>query len=135
MKLADCIPGHKADLLAVAHAERRGFPVLADVLPKLLPWIKDPTWPVAEPLVQLLATAGREIAPHLMVILVSDDQDLKLAVLVTLGPKLTPPVRELLRPEVTRLATSPAPAERQATIDEAAQLLLTAWDSSPAPRV
>ena len=127
MNLSKCIPTHKGDLAAAHQAEIAGFPVLNDVVGDLLPWVKDPNWPVAEKLVPLLANADLEIAPHLMAILASQDEDWKMAILITIAPKLKPGIRTLLTPMLDRMATTPTDTEATATIDEAAKLVLAAW--------
>ncbi len=127
MNLRDCVPKHKGDLAAVDLAVRAGYPALGDIFAELLEWVKDPTWPVAEKLVPLLAQAGPDIAPHLMVVFASTDEEWKVAILVTLAPYLRPEVRRLLRPAVERMATHPTDAERAATVDEAARILLQTW--------
>ena len=127
MNLHDCIPSHKGDLAAAAQAEMAGYPALNDILGDLLPWVKDPNWPVAEKLIPLLANAEMEIAPHLMASLASHDEDMKMAILVTIGPKLKPGIRTLLKPAIERMASQPSESEKAATIDEAAKLLLSSW--------
>ncbi len=129
MNLSKCIPTHKGDLAAAHQAEMAGFPVLNDILGDLLPWVKDPTWPVAEKLVPLLTGADMEIAPHLMAIFASHDEDWKMALLVTIAPKLKPGIQKLLAPTLDRMATTPTDTEAAATIDEAAKLVLAAWSA------
>ena len=129
MDFRDCVPDHKDDLAATENATRAGYPALADVLGDLLPWIKDPTWAVAGKLIPVLAKAGPEIAPHIMVIFAGQDEDLKQAILLTLAPKLQPAVRALLKPEIERIANSPTDGEAAAGADEAARLVLSAWGS------
>ena len=127
MNLSKCVPTHKGDLAAAHQAEMAGFPVLNDILGDLLPWVKDPNWPVAEKLVPLLVEADRAIAPHLMAIFASQDEDWKMAVLMTLAPKLKPDIRPLLTPTLDRMASDPTESEAAATLDEAAKLVLAAW--------
>ncbi|MDH3234095.1 MAG: DUF5071 domain-containing protein [Alphaproteobacteria bacterium] len=85
---ADCVPKDKFDEAAVERAERLGYPGLNPILPALLEWVQDPTWPVAIELMPLLAKAGPEIAPHLITIL-------RRTTVAGAGPELGPVSKEV----------------------------------------
>ncbi len=77
MDLTDCIPEDKFDTDAVARAAGLGFPAINPILPDLLVWVQDATWPVAQDLFPLLVKAGPEIAPHINSIFEGDDEGWK----------------------------------------------------------
>ena len=67
------IPRDKHDIAAIKRAKAIGFPALNEYIPQYLEWLQDGNWPVADPVSELLVTAGPEIIPHIIEILQGDD--------------------------------------------------------------
>jgi len=123
-KPEDCVPKDKFDIAAVERARSVGFPALTEVLPRLLVWLQDCNWPVAEPVASLLPDAGIEILPHLREVLSSDDGAWKYSVLTLLVPDLDPQIIAGLTDDLARLATHPTAEDRAEGVDQAARDLL-----------
>jgi hypothetical protein len=107
MYLEDCIPKDKFDHDAVKRASEIGYPGINAILPDLLVWLQDRTWPVAPDVARLLERAGTGIAPHISAILNSRDSQWKYGVLIELGPSLDGDVWRLIEVDVIRLIDAP----------------------------
>jgi hypothetical protein len=104
------LPQSKHDLERAHALVALGFPGVEPVLPRLLEWIQDMNWPVAQVLAPFLAEIGRPLAPHIRQVLQTDDlawQDYILSGVVLASPELI----EELRPQIERLALHPTPIE------------------------
>lgn len=124
MELDSCIPADKHDHAAVARAVDAGYPALNLALPELLEWVQDINWPVAPDLVALLAQAGPEIAPHVKMILNSEDTGWKYSVLAFLAEHLRWEVWVLIEPDIARIARRPTAREKADEVNRVARELL-----------
>ncbi len=131
-ELARCIPTHKSDHAAVEAATALGFPAINPILAHLLEWLQDINWPVADDVIELLAPAGPEIAPHIRIILNCDDDGWKWHLIVGLGKRLGSDVRVLILNDVQRLTEAPTDNERVEEVDEVARELLEFWGEDKA---
>ena len=107
MNLAECIPKNKSDHDAVKRATEIGYPGINPILPDLLVWLQDRTWPVAPDVAALLQDAGTGIAPHINAVLNSRDGQWKYGVLCELGNSLDGDVWRLVEVNVIRLVDAP----------------------------
>lgn len=126
MKVQDCIPKDKQDLLALERAQTIGFPSLNEVLPDMLEWLQDANWPVARPTASVLANAGTEIAPYINDILAGKDSIWKYWLIELLVQELSSDVLSELRHELQRLARQPTRNDKLEKVDTLAQHVLAA---------
>lgn len=124
MDIRACIPAHKSDDAAVEAAKAAGFPALNPVLPELLEWFQDISWPVAQDLVPVMAGAGPEIVPPIREVLDGNDGQWKNALVGWLIRELDPAVRALLMDHLIRLAEAPTYDDMLEDTDEFARHLL-----------
>ena len=82
------IPKDKHDIEAVEQLKKAGAELVIPLLPKLLEWIQDMNWPVAEPMVELLLQYPNEITPLVEQVLRGDDDMWIYWCLVNIVPKL-----------------------------------------------
>jgi hypothetical protein len=104
------LPQNKHDVEQARALVALGFPGVEPVLPRLLEWVQDMNWPVAQVLAPFLAGIGKPLAPHIERVLRTDDlawQDFILSGVVSRSPELI----EELRPQLERLALSSTSAE------------------------
>jgi hypothetical protein len=93
--------------------------------PRLLEWVQDLNWPVAQILAPFLASAGRILAPAIREVLASHDNTWKWSVMTGVIAR-SPELVALLRPELERIAAAPSVGERDADLDRMAGELLGA---------
>jgi hypothetical protein len=93
--------------------------------PRLLEWVQDLNWPVAQVLAPFLACAGRIVAPAIREILTSDDETWKWSVVTGVIAR-SPELVAALRHELERIAIAPSPSERHEELDQIATKLLEA---------
>jgi hypothetical protein len=117
------LPRSKFDMAAARALADIGYPAIAPLLPRLLEWVQDENWPVAMTLLPFLQTIGLPLAPHLRLILKTDDEPWKGIVIRNLVAP-TSPLRDALRDELERLAFHPTPGEREEALDEEARSVL-----------
>ncbi|QYF91807.1 DUF5071 domain-containing protein [Massilia sp. PAMC28688] len=91
--------------------------------PRLLDWVADLNWPVAQTLVPFLASAGRIVAPGIREVLASDDDTWKWSVVTGIIAR-SPELVMLLRPELERMVKVPSQGERDEGLDQVASELL-----------
>jgi hypothetical protein len=118
------IPRGKADLDRARAAVAAGYPAVAPILPELTAWLQDCNWPVAHILAPFLASIGAPMAPHIWLVLKSDDDVWKYWILATVLPSLPKDVALQFRPELERLCHAPKDNERQEELDQQARLAL-----------
>ena len=106
------LPIDKTDTAAVSKIVAVGFPGVAPVLPKLLEWLQDMNWPVAQILQPFLASIGAPLAPHIRAVLTADDDVWKYWVVQGVVGKSAALVHAL-KPELERLAHSPTDGEAE----------------------
>ena len=114
------IPVDKHDVNKVKAIAEMGYPGIEPVLPVLLGWIQDVNWPVARELAPFLATIGAPLAPHCRQIFATDDDTWKYNVIEQIVAP-SPALRNILRPELERLAAQPTAGERIEEVDIVAQ--------------
>lgn len=91
--------------------------------PRLLEWVQDLNWPVAQTLAPFLANAGRIVVPGIRKILASNDDTWKWSVVTGIVARSQELV-VLLRPELERIAKVPSQGERNEGLDRMASELL-----------
>ena len=75
------LPLNKDDVAAIEAIAARGYPAVQPILPDLLKWIRQDSWPVAKPILEFLVTIGPRLAPQVREALGSQDGSLKAVVL------------------------------------------------------
>jgi hypothetical protein len=115
--LTALLPIDKADTEAASKVVATGFPSVAPVLPKLLEWLQDMNWPVAQILQPFLASIGAPLAPHIRAVLATDDDVWKYWVVQGVVGKSAALVHAL-QPELERLAHSPTGGEVEEGVSE-----------------
>lgn len=104
------IPQHKFDTERAQAVIQTGYPAIEPILPQLLEWIQDMNWPVALILAPFLSSIGNPLAPHIKIILSSNDEIWKYWIL----NRIVQASSELaisLRREIERLAFTPTAQE------------------------
>jgi hypothetical protein len=126
----ELLPRDKCDVDNARAVVRLGYPSVAPVLPDLLEWFKDCNWPASHPIGDFLATLPEQTAPLVWKILRGDDHIWKYWCIVRLIRTMPISIAEQFRPELTRIAQNPTPAERSEELDEVAQdALCVIWPS------
>ena len=80
-ELRKSLPASKDDVSAVAGLARMGFPAVQPLVPDLLKWTRDGSWPVAKPITNLLVAIGPALVGDLNAALGSRDNRLRTAAL------------------------------------------------------
>ena len=100
-----------------------GYPTVEPILPALVEWMKDINWPVARVLQPFLASIGAPLAPHIRRVLETTDDVWKYWVMSCIVAESTE-LRQLLNPEIQRLASSPTPGESDEEVNAIARKIL-----------
>ena len=83
--LRNLLPADKNDLVAVDALIARGYPTVDPILLDILKWIRQPQWPVADPLAKFLLSLGPALLPHIHRIFSSSrDEQWKAEILRTI---------------------------------------------------
>lgn len=82
------IPKDKHDIAAVEKLKTADAEAVIPLLPKLLEWVQDMNWPIAEPMVELLLHYPNELTPLVDEVLRGDDDMWIYWCLVSIVPKL-----------------------------------------------
>ena len=117
------IPQTKFDIDRAEQVVTTGYPGVEPILPELLEWIQDCTWPVARILAPFLGSIGTPLIPHIRRILATDDTIWKYWTLSYLVQG-SPDVVAALREDLQRYANSPTPDETAEGLTELAQNIL-----------
>ena len=115
------IPRDKHDIAAIKRAKAIGFPALNEYIPQYLGWLQDGNWPVADPVSELLVTAGPEIVPHIIEILQGDDAGRSYFLIVTLIQEFKtrrPECFAEIEPELVRIKDNPTEFEISECVHE-----------------
>ncbi|CAN5308872.1 hypothetical protein BH10PSE3_BH10PSE3_40170 [soil metagenome] len=120
-QLTALLPKDKLDTAAIGRLSQAGYPVIEPLLAKLLTWMQDLNWPVAQELRLFLADIGAPLAPHIRAVLQTDDEAWKYWTVIGVVAESNP-LSLMLRPE--RLASSPTDGEREERIDLVARNIL-----------
>ena len=124
------LPRNKSDLANARAVVALGYPAVAPVLPDLLKWLRDCNWPVSRPIGDFLATLPEQLAPVIWNVLRDDDDIWTYWCIVRLISAMPPDIAEQFRPELTRLAERPTPAEHSEELHEVAQeAIQSLWPS------
>lgn len=121
--LAALVPTHKSDTEKVRAIVALGYPAVAPIIPRLLEWMQDLNWPVAQELHPFLASIGAPLAPEVRRILETDDETWKFWILGMVVAE-SAELAALLRPELGRLAAHPTPDEREEGLHKVARAIL-----------
>ena len=123
--LIACIPTSKHDHAAVQRARAVGFPSLNPVIPNLLEWLQDMSWPVADPVTDLLLLAAvPDLEAPILDVLRTEDAIWKYWVLDRVVRRSTGPLPDTLRTEIVRIARFPRPSEQGEDVHIVAQEVL-----------
>lgn len=117
------IPQNKFDVDRARAAVDAGYPVVEPILPKLLEWLQDINWPVAQILYPFLASIGTPLIPHIQHVLDTNDEIWKYWI-ITFIVSESPEVAAYFRDILVRLASSPTERETEEGLNEAAQAVL-----------
>lgn len=129
IELEDCVPKNKYDKESMGKARLLGIPGINAILPQLLEWLQDRNWPVAYEVLDLLSNADEEIVPHIKTVLASQDGSWKYS-LITIGliSRLSPSIRESLRPDLQQLVDNPTENDIKEKVDLSSKEILDEWD-------
>lgn len=117
------LPRDKFDTANAEQLAALGFPAIEPVLPQLLEWMQDCSWPVAQVLQHLLASIGAPLAPHIRKVLNQEDEIWKYWVLHCIVRESSELARAVM-PDLQRLATFPTAREQMEELDLVAKGIL-----------
>ena len=80
-ELRNLLPANKDDVEAIRAIAAHGYPAVQPILLDVLKWIRDESWPVANPASEFLVSIGPRLAPEVLQVLGSRDDALKAVVL------------------------------------------------------
>lgn len=124
MEIKDYIPNNIHDVLAVERLKRLSFETVRNDVPKLLEWLQDTHWDVAEGIAEYLLPHVNEITQELIFILNTDDSMWKYFVICILiarsQEKLDPDLIKVLK----RIAEHPSRIDAEDSVDEAAKMVI-----------
>lgn len=80
-ELRTAVPADKNDLAAVEQLTKLGYPAVQPVLYDVMKWIRQPSWPVARPVLEFLVSIGPALTPEVQTVLGSRDDSWKAVVL------------------------------------------------------
>ena len=118
------IPRGKSDTRRAMAAAALGYPGIEPILGDLLAWTADGNWPVARILDELLASVGPPLAPHVRLVLASNDNTWKYFLLVDIVA-YSETLASALMPELQRLVTAPTIGEQSEGVDEIAAEIIS----------
>jgi hypothetical protein len=121
--LASLLPDDKIETEKAEAIVALGFPVVAPILPRLVEWMQDINWPVAQTLQPFLASIGAPLAPHVRHVLATNDEIWKYWIVrCIVGESVE--LAQVLKPELQRLASLPTPGEVEEEVDQMAREIL-----------
>lgn len=120
----DYIPRDIHDVMAVERLKHLPFEAIREDVPKLLEWLQDTHWDVAEGIAKYLLPHVNEITQELLFILNTDDGMWKYFVICILiarsQKKLDPAIIKVLQ----RIAEHPSKIDMEDTVDDAARMVI-----------
>jgi hypothetical protein len=125
------IPQNKIDTERARAVVAAGYPAVAPILPRLLEWLQDYNWPVAQVLAPFLASIGSPLIPYIQHVLNTDDEIWKYWIINTILHNSLE-LATAYRAELQRLAYSPTQRESTEELDEVAQEVLEKYGWSKA---
>ena len=75
MSIKDLVPKHKSDFSTIAALKTISVTEVKPILERLLEWIQDCNWPVAQQLLTVLPRFHTELIPHVKNVLKSNDDE------------------------------------------------------------
>lgn len=124
MEQKNHIPQNTNDVIAIERLEHLPFEAVKADIPKLLEWLQDGHWEVAEGITKYLVPHINEITEELLFVLNTEDSMWKYFVicgLISRSPeKLDPALIEVLR----RIAEHPSRVDAEDTVDEVAKAII-----------
>jgi hypothetical protein len=118
------IPNNSYDVLAVERLKRLPFEAIRNDIPKLLEWLQDLHWDVAEGIVEYLLPHVGDVTQELLFVLNSDDSMWKYCVINGLiarsKGKLDPELIIVLK----KIAEHPSKIDSEDAVDEAAKMII-----------
>jgi hypothetical protein len=124
VEIKDYIPNNIHDVLAVERLKRLSFETVRNDVPKLLEWLQDTHWDVAEGIAEYLLPHVNEITQELIFILNTDDGMWKYFVICILiarsQEKLDPDLIKVLK----RIAEHPSRIDAEDSVDEVAKMVI-----------
>jgi hypothetical protein len=117
------IPQHKIDVERAQAVVAAGYPAVAPILPRLLEWLQDYNWPVAQVLAPFLASIGSPLIPYIQHVLNTDDEIWKYWIISTILHNSLE-LATAYKNELQRFAHSPTQRESTEGLGEVAQEVL-----------
>ena len=117
------IPRHKSDVERARAVVAAGYPAVAPILSRLLEWLQDYNWPVAQVLAPFLAAIGSPLIPHIQHVLDTDDDIWKYWIISTIMHNSLE-LATAYKIELQRLAYLPTQGESIEELDEVAREVL-----------
>jgi hypothetical protein len=114
------LPEDKFDINAIERILKLPEDEVAALIPKLLEWLQDANWPIAEPMSEFLATTDKLVIPHIVAVLRSNDSIWKYWCIRLLVPKLKPETASMLSVELMALANMPSAEDAREDVHVAA---------------
>jgi len=102
-QLIELVPSTKYEVEKAAQLVQLGWPEVAPVMPKIVEWLQDPNWPVAQVFFPFAASVGTPMAPYLREVLSGQDNEWKYSLLEQLV-SVSEELQQALLPELNRLA-------------------------------
>jgi len=121
--LSDLMPKHKDDTSTVERLMELTEEEIRPILPALLEWAADMSWPVAPQMVKVLAQFPNSITQIIKQILSpeADDNILKHRIISELLPQLPYETQYQLWPDFARMADRPTDKEKMEEVDDQAR--------------
>ncbi|MEK4386519.1 DUF5071 domain-containing protein [Solibacillus sp. FSL W7-1464] len=119
------IPKDKHDIAAVETLNAAEAEAVIPLLPKLLEWVQDMNWPVAEPMVELLLQYPNELTPLVDTVLRGDDDMWIYWCLVAIVPKLPFYSKLVLADAVEQIAAMEKTPVNEDNVEAAQETLLS----------
>jgi hypothetical protein len=117
------IPKHTHDVERAKAVVAAGYPTVAPVLSRLLEWLQDYNWPVAQILAPFLASIGSPLISYIQHILNTDDDVWKYWIISTIVHNSLE-LATAFKVELQRLAYLPTQRESIEELDDVAREVL-----------
>lgn len=121
--MEDLVPKNKFDNSNIERLRELSDEEIRPMLPRLLEWIQDINWPVAEGVLSVLKERG-EVIWHIIDLLDGDDEVWKYNVITALLPEFSAGELKPLIGKLRRMADEPTEGEKREEVDLAAAELL-----------
>ena len=118
--MEELIPKDKGDLKAAERLKNYSFEEVKDIIPELLEWIQDMSWPVAGPVANYLESIAEHLTDDIIKILNGNDNVWKYWCVSVFGLNAIQPIDPKLMTEFKRIATNPTQGEISEEVQELA---------------